>query len=434
MPQSTTTSRFGFPKPARTEEFRKLKAEPTEATTRIVFQGRNVDLPVIRVPIGLPKYRMANGRTVSLQAEHLAKNPGLRRDLFDGDAELLDAQEAQHNLLLILARQSDLRLHFENAANVQVDPILLDENGFVINGNRRLATWRELLFISPEKYGHFSHIDIAVLPHCDERDIDRLEATLQIEPDIKADYSWDAKANMMLAKRKRDGFSDKELADLYAMKEGEVVELFDMQRYAEDYLKSRNMADMWSHVIDHEYAFRKIVVARKKIEGVGKQEIFKQTAFILIDRPEDVGTRLYEAIPAILESLDIVVAKLQEEFVVQPSPSVRGLDDLFGGGNPNGEIKHIELPLADEIKKLENSERARQIIVEVLRSQKELKKDAEKASYLLECCSKAQSCLAAAVKAGLRPESNLKGVANQLDQIKIQTDKIRAYLSEHVKH
>jgi hypothetical protein len=433
MPASPTSFRFGAPKPTRTEEFKKLLTSPSGATHRIVFQAKNVDIPIIRVPVELPKYRMVNGRTVSLQEEYLAKNPAVRQDLFSGDAELWDAQEAQHNLLLQLARQSDLQKYFEDPTNIQVDPILLDENGFVVNGNRRLATWRELLFKYPDKYRHFRHIDIAVLPHCDEREIDRLEATLQIEPDIKADYSWDAKANMMLAKQKRDGFSNMELGELYGIKESDIEELLDMRRYAEDYLRSRGRTNIWSEVSEHEFAFRKIVATRKKISGIGGQEVFKQVAYILVDKPEEAGGRLYEVIPAILESLDQIKDQLQESFEVAQSAPVYGVDDLFGG-DPGTDGKSIDLPLATEIQKPENTSRAREIIVEVLRSQKEIKKDAKAAGYLLDCCSKAQSWLAAAAKDGLRPESKLAGVAKQLDQIQIQADKIRVYLEAHAKN
>ena len=219
-----------------------------------------------------------------MQAEFLAKNPKAPPTLFSGDPELWEAQEAQHGLLLQLAKQADLRKYFEDPANKQVDPILLDENGFVVNGNRRLATWRELLHDDPAKFGHFRHIDVAILPHCDEREIDRLEASLQIEKDIKADYSWDAEANMMLSKQKRDGFSNKDLADLYKMKEGDIEELLDMRAYADEYLVSRGKKDHWSLVSEHEYAFRKLASSRQKISGIGKQEVFKQAAYALIGR------------------------------------------------------------------------------------------------------------------------------------------------------
>ena len=427
-----TSSRFGWPKPARTEEFKKLLAKPGDATTRVVFQEKTQDIRIVRVPVELPKYRMANGRTASLQSEYLAKNPAARKDLFAGDAELWDAQEVQHALLLQLAKQADLQKYFEDTSNKQIDPILLDENGFVVNGNRRLATWRELLFKHLEKYGHFRHVDVAVLPHSEEREIDRLEASLQIEKDIKADYSWDAQANMMLAKQKRDGFSNKELAELYKMKEGDVQELLDMRSYADEYLRSRNKANLWSQVSEHEFAFRKIVTSRPKISGIGSQEVFKQAAYTLIEKPEDAGGRLYEAIPAIMESLDQVREKLQDEFDVKPAATDAQLEGLFGGSKV-AESESIDMPLAKEIQKPENAERARKIIVEVIESQKQLKKDAKSANYLLNCCARAQAQLAEAIKDGLRPESKRVGVAKQLDQIQVQLDKIRKYLAEHAE-
>lgn len=430
IPDSPTGSRFGWPKPARVEEFKKLVPAAKE-TTRLVFQDKLQAFPIIRVNIDLPKYRMVNGRTASLQAEFLAKSPKARHDLFSGDAELWDAQEAQHELLLQLAKQADLRAYFEDTAHRQVDPILLDENGFVVNGNRRLATWRHLLNDDAAKYGHFRHIDVAILPHSNEREIDRLEASLQIEKDIKADYSWDAEANMMLAKQKREGFSNKDLADLYKMKESEIEELLDMREYADEYLSSRGKKDHWSHVADAEFAFRKVAQSRQKISGLGKQEIFKQAAFVLIDSPEEAGGRLYEAIPAVMEHLDAVVSKLHQNFdVEQENTSDDGIDDLFGGGSIPANEDALDIPLAKEIKKTENVDKARKIIVEIIESQKQLKKDSKDAGYLLDCCSKAQSALMAGVSKGLRPESKRQGVAKQLEQIESLVGKIRAWLGE----
>jgi hypothetical protein len=433
LPHSPTASRFGWPQPTRIEEFTKLLAQPIKATERVVFKGKPEDFPIIRVPIDLPKYRMSNGRTASLQAEYLAKNPKASPTLFSGDPELWGAQEAQHKLLLQLAKQADLQRYFEDTANKQVNPILLDSHGFVVNGNRRLATWRELIHKDAPKYGHFRHVDAAILPHCEEREIDRLEATLQIQKDIKADYSWDAHANMMVAKQRRDDFSNKELAELYGMKESEVQELLDMRSYADEYLRSRGKENYWSIVSDAEFAFRKIVSSRTKIAGVGKQEVFKQAAFILIDKPEDAGGRLYEAIPAIVESIDEVTSKLLGDFEVMPATaSEGGLADLFGG-SASVSSDALDLPLAKEIQKPENGDKARKIIVEVIESQRQLKKDSKTAGYLLDCCAKAHAALAAATKEGLRPESKRQGVAKQLDQIQSQVEKIREWLMKHAK-
>ena len=283
MDQQTVTnpkgSRFGWAKPARVEEFEKLKSSST-SHHRMIFKGEMKEFPVIRISIDLPKYRLENGRTASAQEEYLAKTPSAQKDLFTVDPELWTAQEAQHKLLVDMAKLSDLQQTFEDPKNIQVEVILLDENGFVINGNRRLAAWRELVHKDKSKYGHFENIDVVVLPHCDNKEIDRIEARLQITKDIRADYSWDARAKMLKAKQKRDNFSTKELADMYEMSEGDVKELFDMLSYAEEFLKSRGKEGHWSMVSVRESAFQKLAQYRPKIASIGKQELFKELSFV----------------------------------------------------------------------------------------------------------------------------------------------------------
>lgn len=421
--------RFGSPQPVRIAEFDALLAKHDGRTYPVEFQGAPKYLPVIRVPIDLPKYRMGNGRTVSLQEEYLARNPSLRKDLFSGDPEMLDAQEAQHSILVELGTQSDLRKFFEDTRNVQEAPLVLDENGFVINGNRRLSTWRDLYGGDSSKFKHFRYIDVVVLPHCDEREIDRLEARLQIAKDIKADYSWDTLANMLYQKREKDGFSNADLASLYDMKESQVTEYLDMRQNAIDYLESRNKANMWSEVSDKDFAFRKLVGTREKMPDVGSKALFTQAAYALIERPEEAGGRLYEAIPAVGDYLEEVRKRLLSEFPVEVPKGDDDLVDLFGGAPVSGEAR--DTPLALEIQKPENVDRARKIIVDVIESQRQLKRDSKQATFLLDTCAKANSLLTSAAKDGLRPESQLAGVEAQLREIESQVEKIRRYLAQH---
>ncbi|MCY1266712.1 hypothetical protein D9M68_165990 [compost metagenome] len=444
IPLDPKESRFGWPKAMRVEEIKSLlkqfEQSPSKATFRIEFQQKTQDLPILRVHQNLPRYRLENGRTASAQTEYLAKHTSKAKDLFTKDPELWEAQEAQHRMLVDLGAKADLRKTFEDPVRKQVEPIILDENGFVINGNRRLATWRELLHADPKKYGHFEYIDVVVLPHCDEKAIDRLEASLQIEQDIKADYTWDAEANMMLAKRAKEGYSNKELADLYGKKESEVAELLDMRAYAEEFLTSRGRADYWSSVSGKEFAFRKIVSSRQKVVGQGNQEIFKQAAFTLIDDNIDTvdgeasAGRLYAAIPAVVDCLDVVKDKLKAQFSIKTPKPDEDLDALFGGEVPAKDSDKVAaMLLAQEIQKPENAGKAREIIVEVVESQKQLKSDSASANYLLNVLSKAQALLAMAVKDGLRPESSMEGVPAQLEQIEAQLDKIHGYVAQQNK-
>lgn len=428
-PDTPKGSRFGWPRPARLEEFKTRLDAKDLPTDRIVFQGINQDLPIIRIPIDLPKYRLANGRTASLQVEHLALHPELRPDLFTGDPEMWDAQAVQHELLLKLGRVSDLDGYFEDSANKQVNPLLLDQDGFVVNGNRRLSTWRELLHKDSAKYGHFEHIEVVVLPHATEKDINRLEAQLQIEKDIRADYSWDAQANMMVAKMERDGIPAEELCKLYKMKDTEFAQLLDMRTYADEYLRSRSKANMWSEVSGQEHTFQRLVQSRSKLSGVGRKEVFKEAAFALIDEPTAVG-RLYIAIPDLALSLDKVVERLSSDLDVAVEETDDGLDALFGDGRVD-EAGAKETGLINALKDPTQWSRARETIADVLETERQLKKDVKKAGYLLDQCARANSFLTAAAKDGLRPESKLAGISKQLDEIETRVATIRAYLTAH---
>lgn len=433
-------SRFGGSIENRKVMIETLLKDKPKATHRIKFQGQSVDFPIIRVPIGLPKYRMENGRTVSLQSEYLAKNPKLEKNFFSLDPEMLNAQEVQHSLLIELSRKTELQKRFEDPTQKQVEPLILDSLGFVVNGNRRLSTWRDIYHQDKNKYSHFSHVDVIVLPSCAAEDIDRLEAKLQIEKDLREDYSWDAEANMMLEKMKRDHFSEKDLAELYDMKEGEIRHLLSMRDFGADYLKSRGKENLWSHISGSKFAFNTLAEMCPKIDGAANQELFKEAAFTLIDNPAEVGDSVHDAIRNLKEHFTAVKEKLLEEFEVSPALPEAAAADLLGDIPiaPQGEqVKDdpvnggTAIPLANEIKKAGNSDQARQVIVEVIESQKQKKKDAKNANYLLKCCSDAHALLANAVKDGLRPESKLNGVQAQLAQIEAQIVKIRNFLEEH---
>lgn len=411
---------YGYPLDARQIFFDNSKKD-SKATFRVVFMGHAQDLPIITVPIGLPKYRLLNGRTASSQQEYLAKNPGVKKDFF-ADPERVDVQIVQHQLLDAVIIAGGLKLKFSDPANKQVEPLILDEFGFVINGNRRLCSWRSLFMEDPKKYGHFSHIDVVILPHSDDKEIDRLEASLQIEKDIRADYTWDAMANMMKLRQTLHHLSDENLAAFYDMKVGEIKMYFEMLRYAEEYLKSRGKENMWSLVSDSEEAFRKIVEKRQNLTSAGEKELFKEVAFVLIDNPEEAGGRLYDAIPNAQKYIEQIKEKLSEAFPVKKIDGTG--EDMFGSDKP----KNQDVALAAEISKTDNGKRARVIIRDVIEDQKSLVKDAESAGYLLKLLGKANGHLEAAVGHALRPDSTQAGVEDQLQAIEAKINTIRDWL------
>lgn len=427
-------SLLGWNSDARKVLIEKLLAETTKETMGLLFQGQRILLPVIRVPIEMPKYRMENGRTVSLQAEYMAKNSKLNKNFFSLDPEMLDAQAAQHELLIALSEKTELQKRFEDPSHQQDGALILDSLGFVVNGNRRLSFWRSLYGQDSAKYSHFSHVNVVVLPLCTDKDIDKLEAALQIDKDIKDDYVWDAEANMMLAKMKRDGFSHKDLAELYNMKESEIKILLTMRDFAAEWLKSRGLADIWSRVGGDKYAFGTLAEMCAKIDGAENQAVFKQAAFTLIDSPSEVGDSVHDVIRNLKEYFASVKKKLAEGFAVTAEVPEDQAVDLLGDNVEATKNPAIEIPLAIEIEKLDNSKKAREIIVEEIESQKQKKKDLKNAGYLLKWCSDANASLINAIKDGLKPDVQIKGVAEQLVQIRTNADLIENFLNSHVKN
>lgn len=434
VPPPPTESPLGWPLVQRRHEFRRLAEEPVKETDRIEnFQGQTVVLPIRRVPLNLPKYRISNGRTASAQQEHIA-NKNLSLDFFDRcDPELENVQAAQHQILIGMVREEGLFDKFKDATNKQVDTIILDENGFVVNGNRRLCCWRLLYASDADAYGHFSHVDVVILPHCDEKELDRLEARLQIEKDIRSDYTWDAEANMMFQKQKLHGFTTAELAQLYGKSSKEIEDILAMRELAAEYLKSRKKENAWSEVKDGKFAFQELLKARNATSSAGDKEIIKQAAFALIDDPSKAGERLYAVIPKVREHIDPVKESLFDAFPLEAPEQDQVAEDAFGTtrATTSEPPKRSEMALVAEMKKDEAAvAKARDVVIETIRSQEEQAKERNAADFLLKTIKKANALIQNAAGHGLKPESASAGVAAQLESLRDGIARIEAWLKE----
>src|SRR5436190_2433638 len=173
----------------------------------------------------MPKYRVENGRT-SLAQREMVVQQNWRQDFFDpARAEEDEVQKAQHTILVAMARSGKVNLLKFFKDKPQNQPFILDSAGFVVNGNRRLAAFRTMYQENPTTYARFGHIQIVVLPPCDQRDIDELEARLQFDEDIKDDYSWAAEAFTIRSKSAH--YSPEELEKIYRKKPKELYLLME---------------------------------------------------------------------------------------------------------------------------------------------------------------------------------------------------------------
>lgn len=401
---------FGWPLPKRREFLKELVAQKSEKTHPVPFQGKMQYMPVYTLPLGLPLYRLENGRTTGRQAEYLSANPTTPKEFFRSDSESVAAQKVQHKILTTLTRERK-NLFKEFESQPQSEPLILTSLGYVVNGNRRLSTWRELYESDPAKFDRFRNIDVVILPFSDEKDIDRLEAELQLKEDLKADYSWTSTALMMREKMERYGYSEDELASLYSRDRKELVELLDMLDYAIQYLEARDIPNKFSEVDGKEYAFIQIVRTRKKMKASeAAKEVFEKASFCLTDEAGE-GKRIYAEIPKIADHIDKVVESLASELDID----IEGVDENTG-----------MLRVSETISDKENFESARLVIRDTIEAAAHAKKDKKKKDYVTNQIHKARTFLADA-KDNIEAQSTKDGVTKSLDDIEKLVAELRIW-------
>lgn len=414
--ESRNKMELGWSYPKRKKHLDDLSKKSTGKTESVYFQNSNQDFPVHLVPIELPKYRIDNGRTYAAQAQYLASKKDIPKDFFEKDPESDSVQQAQHDILKGMMKDRDLYDYFKT--HEQSNAIILSHEGFVINGNRRLCTWRELFYSG--KRSNFSHIRVVILPPADQKDIDELEARLQVHKDIKADYTWTSLALMLRHRKNSYNYKIEDIANLFEMSESDVEELLDMLVYAETYLDDRNKVGQYALVDRAEFAFRQLHKRRAKIKEEPYKDVFERLAFCLIDASEKEG-RLYQSIPELADNLGQVVEKLQEEFKIEATP-VSEAEELLGGGSYTPIAGVIDI-LNDE----KNYQQAMTIALDVIEAEKEKSRERKERNFVHAQVKKANTALIEAFSA-IDNKTKKEGISAQIESIETSVAKIKAWL------
>lgn len=434
-----STYEFGAPLLTRTSEISDKVGKAT-VYFPLVVMGKNQRLKQIRVRIGFPVYRLENGRTRTFQKEYLATHADAPADLFTMDTDSLEAQRAQHEILKKLAEDEDLLKEFQSGTE-QTEPIIITTTGVVVNGNRRLCTWRTLYYKEPEKYKYFEFIDVAVLPEdCDEAEIKALEKRLQIQKTHRAEYKWHNKA-AMLKEEKAQGESETSIAKSYDISKKEVGLLIDAYEYAEIYLQKIGKPNQWSLVDGDEFAFKSMAEARGKISDQGKKELFEAVCFKLIEQKDYQGGRLYQVIPDIADNLEAIATQLQEkgllpktEVPVEPTDTpesdpdeTSGDDvDLLGGEETqNDQYSQMASAIQDADVKLGGL--AKQVIDE----QKAQKAEMKSNRYLVNTLARVAKDLWNVETSGLNESTVTAGVQTHIDAIRERLSTIEEWVNSH---
>lgn len=405
---------LGWEYPRRKSLIKELTQSKTTKSFGVPYQNRFDYYSQYSIPIGAPKYRLNNGRTFAAQEEYLAQHPDLPIDFFIVDPELDAALAVQHNLLKEMIGDKGLYDHFKD--NDQREPLILTSDGFVVNGNRRLCAMRELLEQDPDKYTRFAHIEVVVLPPGEEKDLDELEAELQLSPDIKADYSWYARA-LMMRRRKHDyGYTKERLEKLFGLSEKQINELLDMLAYGEEFLENRGTPRQYHLLEGKEYGFRSMRKVRtgRKLKSEEEKQVFTTLSYCLLDDPE--GGRVYESIPDIAEYFDKVSERLSEELLAGSENQRDGED---AAASALGIVDHADTRterLLDALEDKQKQNSAREVVIDVVRGEKLRQRELKRKNFVISQLRKANSALLDAMT-GLTKETPREGLTAQLDAI-----------------
>ncbi len=464
-------NRYGYPLLKRKEEISEKMKTP-EMYFPIELMGKQTKLKCVSVRIEMPVYRLANGRTRSLQLEYLSLNPEEPRDLFVKDHDAFVAQFAQHGLLKQLVKEEDLLDAFRSGEREQTEPIICTDTGVVINGNRRLCAWRELYYNDKIKFKSFETISIAILEGCDEKAISDIEKRLQIQKTMRAEYHWHTKALMAKEDLER-GNKEGEVAKSYDLTIKQLHTLIDAREFAAQYLISKGYENQWSRVDKTYYAFESIVTGRRKIANQNERELFERLASDLISENRDEvvdkpSGRLYTTIKEYADNIHTLATQLYEKYTPetpQPQSSKSGFItasdkaesaeptstntpenkpitdsvplgnttpsqireseflssadvddlDLLAGGEP------VEVDKASIVSSVIDSEEdtsdIHTTIKTIIDTQKELQNEKDRGAFLLHILSKISGELQLAISNGLIEKVNLDGVSKQLDII-----------------
>jgi len=377
------------------------------------FRDEVTDLPIVRLPIELPIYRVANYRTSILQLNHI-KEKALSDTYFLTGEENLSVQQLQHQFLWGLAqmeKESVKSIKEILQDEEQKQPLLITVTGVVVNGNRRIAAMRQL---------KYSHVDCMVLPaNATEDDLKDIEVRLQMTPETRLPYGW---VNECLAINDlyHRGRSIEKISDLMRIDEPKVRDKLLMLTEIELYLKDwKRTPQDYDQLSDAEEIISQVASKLKKKEGVNK-EIARHIAWILLDQRGKEG-RVYELRETTGTLTQSVVEKIQEvyssEIAEDDTESSEDLEfDLSGGAgqNKDGNIINFFVTCRDNDQKQEE-------IINICRSVVEAKKNTQAGNLALKFVTEANARLIQ-TELSTADKSTYSGIKKQLQTIKKRVD------------
>lgn len=307
---------FKIQVPDRKDRKAQIDTEIKSSTQKERFTYRNQSdlLPVVRLPIGLPIYRMKNFRTSVEQREYL-RQANKNDNFFTNGEETASAQAAQHKILLQMSKDARGDIYGElEHVRAQSEPLLLTSHGVVVNGNRRLAAMRELYVQDSDLFKSFSYIDAIILPEsAGPVEIDLIESELQMRPETKLEYDWIPRRLKLRYELYELKIDRAQIKEVYRFKrDSDINKELQQLDLVEEYLEFIGAPGHYKLAAQSEQIFKELQ-ANVKDKPSEEAQRSRQVAFLLIKHAQDLSTRVYDYRNAFGKDVNKVLEQLAIE-------------------------------------------------------------------------------------------------------------------------
>jgi ElaB/YqjD/DUF883 family membrane-anchored ribosome-binding protein len=389
------------------------------------FRSTKYDLPVIRVGIDLPVYRVENFRTYTDQHEYIAKEKKPINFFLSGQ-EVESVQQVQHALLFRLAKkgvaESVVPVIDVLKTDGQREPLLITASGVVVNGNRRLAAMREL---------EMSHVEAMVLPADATADeIVDIEASLQGRPETKLDYDWIGDGEL-ISRLIGMGRTPKQVADQLHRSEKDIRNALQALSEVDLYLKEWARAEgEYSRVReDAEQLFKDLP---KRLEGkdANLAQASRVIAWSLFDNRDKLPGRIYDFNPAFGKLASDVLDRVASDMGLSISDDAAAEDggDGFSIDFDDEDTAVSYDAIIDALKDEETRDEAVDALIDAAQSAIEMERGQKSGEAALKALSQANGKIASVDLSRAAPETYPK-IKKQLDTIENLCKQLRAKLA-----
>jgi hypothetical protein len=292
------------------------------------FRSGKEPLAQITIPQEYLLYRLENYRTRDQQLSLVAANKAPEDFFAPKRREDPSVQEAQHQLLLELAKKGSgetIKPILDELARVgeQTEPLIITSDGVVVNGNRRLCAMRHLLKSEDKSsYGSFRNVLSLVLPaSTTEKEILELEIGLQMQTETKLPYEWTALGRAVRDLRAQQ-FSDDAIASLMNRDKQDIQRAARMIDAADLYLREwLGRPNAYNELDDTEQAFKQIAVKNlARADGIELREQTRKFDFFVIENRRRLTDSAYSLINAIESNPAVFLDRLATEWDVDLKP------------------------------------------------------------------------------------------------------------------